>query len=226
MPVAPAVYLELLNLPTEAEPAWRDWYDRVYLPARASVPGVVAARRGVGVLGSVTDMALYDLEDVGVPFSPAWQAVEQRIRAREADAPELRLQREHALSYLLRQVSSSVDGPYLPPRTDVLHLAFFVVEPPHQDELNDWYELEHVGAILRVPGYLNVRRYQGVEDNRVLVALYDVESLEVAEGPTAAEAMQSRWSDRVRAKLVTYRERRLFRVERLVLGPAAPAPSS
>jgi hypothetical protein len=222
---APALWLDVPSLEAGDVAAWRDWYDRTYLAARAGVEGVVAARRCVGLVGSVGDMALYDLADAGVPFSPAWQAAEQRVTVREAREPSLACHREATTSYLLRQISSSVTEPYQPPGTEILHMAFFVVEPPHQDEFNDWYELEHARAILQVPGYRNIRRFQGVEDGRIFVALYDVDSLEVADGQTAAEAMRSRWSDRIRAKLVTYRERRLFRVERrlpVAAGPATP----
>jgi hypothetical protein len=210
----PGAYVEMLNAPDEVAQAWRAWYDRVCLPARAHVPGVVAARRGVGVIGSVKDLVVYDLANPGVTFSPAWQAVDREICQTQADAPEYRVQRESVVPYLFRQISSSVQGDYSPPGVDVLHMSFFVVEPRFHDELNDWYALEHIGPMLRVPGYLNMRRYQGVADNRLFIGLLDVESIEAAESNAAMAAMTSPWSDRVRSKLVTYRERRLFRVER------------
>jgi hypothetical protein len=217
----PAICVEVLNLPDEAAAPWREWYDATYLAARAEVPGVVAARRGRGFFGSVKDVVVYDLANTGIALSPAWAAVEQRIRTNEATSPQLALHRENAVPYLLRQISTTVPGAYTPPNVNVLHMSFFVVEGPHQDELNDWYALEHIDSIMQVPGYHNVRRYQGVEDTRQFVGLYDVDSREVALGEVADRAMQSRWSDRVRAKLVLYRERRLFDVERVLLGPAA-----
>ncbi|MPZ23518.1 MAG: hypothetical protein GEU28_08225 [Dehalococcoidia bacterium] len=217
---APAAYVELLNLPEGVEEPWRAWYDTTYLQQRASLPGVLSIRRGVGRVGSIGDMVLYDLVNAGVPFSPAWQSLDRRIERSEAESPEMLAQREYALPYLMRQITTSVDGTYVPPRVDILHMSFFVVEPRFQDELNDWYALEHVTPMLQVPGYLNMRRYQGVEDTRMFMGLLDVESLEVAEGPAAAAAMSSPWSDRVRTKLVNYRERRLFKIERLEMGRA------
>ncbi len=211
----PAVLVELLNLPAGAEEAWRKWDDRTYLAARASLPGVVAARRGVGVVGSVKEIALYDLADAAVVETPGWREVDDRIAAGEAGAGEYQAYRANVTSILYRQISTSVES-YRPPKAEVLHSAFFEAEPQHHDEFNDWYALEHIPAILNVPGYLNVRRYQGVEDNRKFLALYDVRSLEDAEGKAAFSAMQSGWSDRIRAKIATYRERRPFRIERVM----------
>jgi hypothetical protein len=68
-----------------------------------------------------------------------------------------------------------------------------------------------------VPGYLNTRRFQAVEEPERFVALYDVEKLENTRGPAARRAMESAWSDRIRDKLATSRARRLFAVQATVV---------
>lgn len=219
----PAVLVELGSLPEAVEESWRRWCDHVWLPARAAVPGVIAARRTLGVVGSIRSMVLYDLADSAVATSRAWREVDARIEAEHSQSDELRGQRAHVESVLYRQIYSSVESTYRAPEAEIIHGAFFEVPTQHHDEFNDWYTLEHLPAILKVAGYLNARRFQGVDDALKFLALYDVVSFDVADGKEVYDANQSPWSDRIRAKVVSARERRLFRVERLEHGSAGKA---
>jgi hypothetical protein len=207
---SPGVLVEFLGRSRPAaEEEWFSWYDRTYLAARAQVPGVIAARRGTGVVGSVQSMAVYDLADFLLPRSREWLETDRRLAAeRPPGAVTVGIE-----STLYRQILSTVE-PYEPPEPGVLHGAFFEVEPEHHSEFNDWYDTEHIRFLDVIAGYRNCRRFQSLEDPRKFLALYDVESLAVAEHPETARANDSPWSDRVRGKLVAYRERRLFTIDR------------
>jgi hypothetical protein len=210
------VLVEVLNI---GDPAvtrqWRAWYDDNYLSTLVEVPGVVAARRGHGLVGSAENIVVYDLADFLVPTHGQWQAAEQELRSLSAPSAAVGQAFAAVDRRLYRQTFSTVDGPYVPPAdATVLHGAFFEVSPEHHDEFNDWYNTEHVLFVDIIDGYYNCRRFQAIDDPSKFLALYDVTNLDVANSPTTRAANQSAWSDRVRAKLVSYSQRRIFEVQR------------
>lgn len=82
-------------------------------------------------------------------------------------------------------------------------IASFNFRDAAEDEFHDWYDLEHVPEREGVPGFLNAQRWIGVDDPKVAVATYDLESPEVLASP-AYQAIGgenlSVWSKRVTAK--------------------------
>jgi hypothetical protein len=222
------VLVEVLNI---EEPSitqqWREWYDRTYLPVLAEVPGVVAARRGHGVVGSAENIVVYDLADFLVPTCEQWLAAQQALQAEGAPMPAVKKAFAAVDRRLYRQILSTVDGDYVPPaEATVLHGAFFEVPPRHHSEFNDWYNTEHVLFVDVIDGYFNCRRFQAVDDPSKFLALYDVTDLEIANSPVTAAANQSAWSDRVRAKLVDYSQRRIFEVQRTHANSRGALPAS
>jgi hypothetical protein len=78
-------------------------------------------------------------------------------------------------------------------------------------EFNDWYDTEHVPERHRTPGFINGVRWVGVENDKVSIATYDLQSREVLYSePYKAIARDnlSPWSKRVIAKA-----QRLLRIE-------------
>ena len=83
-----------------------------------------------------------------------------------------------------------------------LLVAGFNYATAHEDEFNDWYDLEHVPERARVPGFLAIERWIGVDDPKVSIATYDLESPAVLQSPEyrrIAGANLSVWSKRVTA---------------------------
>jgi len=80
-----------------------------------------------------------------------------------------------------------------------------------EDEFHDWYDTEHLPERQRVPGFLVCQRWIGVDDRRVSVATYDLESVTVLKSPpylAIGGENLSPWSKRV-----TGRVERLMRFE-------------
>jgi hypothetical protein len=78
-------------------------------------------------------------------------------------------------------------------------------------EFNDWYDTEHLPERQRVPGFLTHQRWIGSDNPRESVATYDLDSLEVLQGPgyrAIGGDNLSPWSKRVTAKV-----KRLLRYE-------------
>jgi hypothetical protein len=230
MQASPGVLIETLPHPGGAGDEWCDWYDQHRLAPRADVPGVVAARRGTALIGSVPhfvdpgstkhaadrlrraeNIVIYDLADFLAPLSPAWQAADREAGPPPPDIADVISGTE---ATLYRQIFSLHDGDYVPEPTPVLHTAVFEVPSRHQDEFNDWYNTEHAQFVRDVvDGYRNCRRFQGLEDSHRFVALYDVEALDYSEAKDVHPLNHTPWATRVRSKLPTFRERRLFQIQ-------------
>jgi len=83
-----------------------------------------------------------------------------------------------------------------------LLFASFDHSPAQEDEFNDWYDLEHVPERLRVPGFLNARRWVGEDNPKLAVATYDLETHAVMNSPAyqaIGGANGSVWTKRITA---------------------------
>ena len=63
-------------------------------------------------------------------------------------------------------------------------LMFMVeVDPEHEEEFNRWYNEEHLPERARCPGFHSARRFKAIDGSSRYLALYDLESPEVLDGP-------------------------------------------
>jgi hypothetical protein len=62
-----------------------------------------------------------------------------------------------------------------------LLIASFNTRNCAADEFDDWYDTEHLPDRMRVPGFLTLERWTGVDDPNVALAIYDLQSVEVLE---------------------------------------------
>ena len=198
------VVAHLLSADQSISAEWWAEYDAACLQPLFERPGVIGARRGTAVIGSAAAIALYDVRTDGTLNAEDW-----------TPPGSLASDGVSASTTLYRPLLSTA-ADYRVPDTEVMHGAFFRAEPQHHDEFNDWYDTEHVPNIVAVDGYENCRRFVAADDECSFLALYDVTTLAVAEGDAAVAATQSPWSDRVRAKIATYRERRVFVWDRVL----------
>ncbi len=71
-------------------------------------------------------------------------------------------------------------------------------------EFNDWYDTEHVPERARVPGFLVLQRWIGVENPRLSLATYDLDDVAVLQGPgysAIGRENSSPWTKRVTSKV-------------------------
>ncbi len=84
-------------------------------------------------------------------------------------------------------------------------------------EFNDWYDTEHLPERQRCQGFINAVRWQGVDDPKVAVATYDLDSHSVLHSPpylAIGRENLSPWSKRM-----TGMAKRLLRIEGEQLAP-------
>jgi hypothetical protein len=53
----------------------------------------------------------------------------------------------------------------------------------NEEEFNEWYDTEHVPERLRIPGFINAVRWLGIDNPKLSLAIYDLESLDVLKKP-------------------------------------------
>jgi hypothetical protein len=73
-----------------------------------------------------------------------------------------------------------------------------------EDEFQDWYDTEHLPERQRVPGFLMCDRWIGVDDRRISLATYDLESVAVLTSPgymAIGGENLSPWSKRVTSQV-------------------------
>ena len=78
-------------------------------------------------------------------------------------------------------------------------------------EFNDWYDTEHVPERQRCAGFINCVRWEGVDDPKVAIATYDLDSHGVLHSPpylAIGRENLSPWSKRMTGKA-----QRLLRIE-------------
>jgi hypothetical protein len=74
---ASGLLLNAMNIASDLEAEFNEWYDKEHIPALAAVPGVLAARRFRGRSGNRKYVALYHLATPAVVESAEWKLARQ-----------------------------------------------------------------------------------------------------------------------------------------------------
>ncbi|MCE2946368.1 MAG: hypothetical protein ACK515_00545 [bacterium] len=64
-----------------------------------------------------------------------------------------------------------------------LLISSFDFSPVAEDEFHDWYDTEHIPERLRIPGFLDIRRWSSIDDPKVSMTTYDLASPAVLRSP-------------------------------------------
>jgi hypothetical protein len=70
------------------------------------------------------------------------------------------------------------------------------VAPEHEDDFNRWYDREHLEERVRIPGFIEARRYEALRARRKYFATYTTDSFDVLTGSAYRHALQNQtdWS--------------------------------
>jgi heme-degrading monooxygenase HmoA len=173
---------------------FHDWYDLEHIPERQRVPGFGACERWIGAANPNYAIATYDLDTPDVLRSEAYRAIAYdnlSVWSKRVTAMCTRLIRFEGEQTLPGDRSA-------PKGAGGLLLNAMNVVPEHEADFNDWYNNEHIPALSAVPGVLCARRYRGDADAQRYVALYHLESADIANGAAWKKAASSPWTDRLR----------------------------
>ena len=90
------------------------------------------------------------------------------------------------------------------------------VPPEHEEEFNDWYNLEHLRQVVNLPGFVSARRYRVDDAPLRYLAWYDTmdETIEAGADFQGIVEKPTPWSKRMRTLYGEKRERMNFRLMR------------
>ena len=82
------------------------------------------------------------------------------------------------------------------------------IDPANEEDLNRWYEEEHLAERMAIPGFINARRFTALEGGPKYLALYDLESPEVLQSAPYRHivgAGKSEWTKRMEGQFRNFR---------------------
>jgi hypothetical protein len=172
---------------------FHDWYDLEHIPERQRVPGFLTCERWISEENPKVAVATYDLETVGVLYSPAYLAIggdNLSVWSKRVTAICDRIMRFEG-----EQISPG--GAVAPAEAGGLLAVSMNVDPVAEHEFNEWYDTEHVPALAAVPGVLCARRYRGTGE-RSYLALYSLTGPDVSRSDAWRKAADTPWTQRMR----------------------------
>jgi hypothetical protein len=191
--MAKGILIAAMNIGLAAADEFHDWYDTEHLPERQRVPGFLLCHRWIGADDPKISVATYDLDTVGVLLSPGYRAITGDNLSPWSKRVTGKVER------LMRFEGDQVlPGDQLPPtEAGGLLVNAMNVEPAAEAEFNDWYNQEHIPALLAVPGALCARRFKATSANRRYVALYHLASPDIQATPAWKSAADTEWTRRI-----------------------------
>ncbi|KAF7356621.1 hypothetical protein MVEN_00996200 [Mycena venus] len=199
------VYLESGTDVTDAE--LNDWYDE-HAPLKLAVPGVKSACLYKAVDSQTpTWLMLSDIETLEVVNSEAYTA----SRARVSDREKAILEKIEGLSRRTYVHMSTFTHPDTAanslPCKFVLVVAIDMTTPEEEDDLNKWYDEEHMDLLSKIPGWKQGRRYKLVDSSQKglmtdkpvykYVAVHEFSENNFLSSPEFKVATSTEWRERV-----------------------------
>jgi len=135
------------------EEDFRSWYEEEHIPARMAIRGFSSATRYEAIDGEPRYLACYFLGNMDALASPEYE----RLKADPGEGTRAMLDRVHGFTRYVCDLSSDTGAPGA--EAGVLYVVAFAVPDEEAEDFDGWYEEEHVPLLMRVPGWLRVRRY-------------------------------------------------------------------
>ncbi|KAJ7115935.1 hypothetical protein C8R44DRAFT_709417 [Mycena epipterygia] len=216
-----AVYVEAGQDVKETD--LNDWYDNEHAPLRLTVPGFMTAIRYKAVDSQVPEwLTLYDVETPDVANSEAYNA----LSSLASDNEKAILSKIGGLSrrtYVhMRTFTHPETNAEALPSKYIFAVSLEMRTPEEEDELNKWYDEEHMNLLAKIPGWKRGRRYKIVEykqrgelvaDKPVskYLAIHELDNNDFLTTPEFKHATSTEWRNRIMG-IAVRREARTFEV--------------
>lgn len=163
---------------------FHDWYETEHIPVRLELEGFERATRYTALSGTPAYLAVYELSDLAVLDTKAYQ----RLKEEPSEHTEWMLANVRGFTRFTCELTSDsgVDR-----AGDYLSVVTFAVPDEDVAQFDDWYENEHVPALLRAEDWLRVRRWRvrsGAGGPWTHLALHELASRDVMDSPERAAA--------------------------------------
>ena len=184
------------DIAPEAEREFNDWYNTEHIPQLLGVPGFLSGRRYQAVEGEPKYLALYELTDAEVMKSDAFRQV--REMPTEWTKKMRPLFRNTAIG-TYRQLFSHGTRPAKD--ADFVLTVRLNIPAEKENDFNEWYNVDHIPALVGVPGVYCARRYVAVEGDPKYLAVYEMTEGRIPKSPEWDKARNSDWTLRIRPQL-------------------------
>lgn len=198
--------LELAVPPAGGAHEFTDWYDTVRSPWRLSSPAVQGGGTYQQVGAPDEWLGCYELSSLS--------GIELEVGR---DLPEnqglmtARLPRFEQRLYETIPVPEVAEGPS-GTEAKYLLVVWWTPLPAAEGDFHAWYDEEHIGLLMRVPGWLSIRRYRLVAGTGpAFVALHFLASEQALGSPEQRRAGDTPWRAEAAALRVQH-ERRLYQL--------------
>jgi len=194
---------------------FNDWYDTEHIPERRRVTGFGRCERWIGVQEQAVSIATYDLASLAVLQSPEYRAI-----AGENLSPWSKRMVGRCRRVCRFEAEQTLPGREAAPTSGAngLLLVAMNVAPEAEADFNAWYDEEHLPALARVAGCLCARRFRverAISDGEQrYLALYHLASPDVPGSAGWKKAVETPWTERVRAQTRDHLRLVLRRYER------------
>ena len=175
------------------EEEFNAWYQTEHIPQLLSLPGFVSARRDQAVVGKPKYVTLYTLSDTNALKSQQFRDLQDKDRTpwSRRMVPYFR----NMESGLYRQI---FDYGTLPEKGGaVVYSVQLNIPADKEDEFNEWYNVDHVPALVGVPGVHCARRYVAVKGEPKYLAVYEMEDATILTSAEWNTARNSDWTLRM-----------------------------
>lgn len=196
-PTAQGLLAVWTDIAPEAEREFNEWYNTEHIPQLLGVPGFLSGRRYQAVEGEPKYLALYELTGPEVLKSDAFRQV--RESPTEWSKKMIPLFRNTAIG-AYRQLFSCNNYP-LPSESEFVLTVRLNIPADKETEFNQWYNIDHLPALVSVPGVYGARRYQAVEGDSKYLAVYEMNDAGIPKSAAWDKARNTDWTLKMRPLL-------------------------
>ena len=187
----------VLGYDTVNEEEFHDWYETEHIPERKRIPGFLSVQRFIAINKEKVSVAIYDLASVDVLASPDYQAVSGKNYSPWSNRIQSRVS-----SFLRYEAVQIFPGQQIAPEgAGGLLVVGYNVGSEDEEEVNNWYETEHIPALLQVDGVLAARRYRCQQGPHSYIAIYHLTEPGVCKSEMWKKAAETPWTHAVRPKM-------------------------
>ena len=184
------------DIAPEAEREFNEWYNTEHIPQLLGVPGFLSGRRYQAVEGEPKYLALYELALPEVLKTDAFRQV--RESPTEWSKKMIPLFQNTAIG-AFRQIFSCSNYPV--PESEFILTVRLNIAAETENEFNQWYNVDHLPALVGVPGVACARRYQAVEGDAQYLAVYEMNDASISKSAAWDKARNTEWTKRMRPQL-------------------------
>jgi hypothetical protein len=183
------------DIPAAMEGEFNRWYNEEHLAERVGIPGFLNARRYVSLEGTPKYIALYETADARVLRSETY------LKVLNNASPWTQSIRPHFQRFVRNEYEWILSLGTLPDRAAPYVLTVRLeTDPEHEAEFNEWYNTDHLPALVSVPGVYAARRYRTTAGSPKYLAVYELASRDVPQSEAWKKAAESPWTQSMRPR--------------------------